>query len=32
MTGLVFDPLGGEFRLSDSDVGVNYFMTARRAG
>lgn len=31
MTGLVFDPLRNEFRLSDSDVGVNYFMTARRA-
>jgi 2-polyprenyl-6-hydroxyphenyl methylase/3-demethylubiquinone-9 3-methyltransferase len=30
MTGLVFDPLRGEFRLSDSDVGVNYFMTATR--
>jgi 2-polyprenyl-6-hydroxyphenyl methylase/3-demethylubiquinone-9 3-methyltransferase len=32
MTGLIFDPLSGEFRLSDSDVGVNYFMTARRVG
>jgi len=31
MAGLVFDPLRNEFRLSDSDVGVNYFMTARRA-
>jgi 2-polyprenyl-6-hydroxyphenyl methylase/3-demethylubiquinone-9 3-methyltransferase len=31
MTGLVFDPVRNEFRLSDSDVGVNYFMTARRA-
>jgi 2-polyprenyl-6-hydroxyphenyl methylase/3-demethylubiquinone-9 3-methyltransferase len=32
LTGLVFDPLRGEFRLTDSDVGVNYFMTARRSG
>jgi len=31
LSGLVFDPLKGEFRLSDSDVGVNYFMTATRA-
>jgi 2-polyprenyl-6-hydroxyphenyl methylase/3-demethylubiquinone-9 3-methyltransferase len=31
LTGLVFDPLRNEFRLSDWDVGVNYFMTARRA-
>ena len=31
LTGLVFDPLKGEFHLSDSDVGVNYFMTATRA-
>jgi 2-polyprenyl-6-hydroxyphenyl methylase / 3-demethylubiquinone-9 3-methyltransferase len=31
LTGLVFDPLKGEFHLSDSDVGVNYFMTAARA-
>jgi len=31
LTGLVFDPLKGEFRLSDNDVGVNYFMTAVRA-
>jgi 2-polyprenyl-6-hydroxyphenyl methylase/3-demethylubiquinone-9 3-methyltransferase len=30
LTGLVFDPLRNEFRLSNSDVGVNYFMTARR--
>jgi 2-polyprenyl-6-hydroxyphenyl methylase / 3-demethylubiquinone-9 3-methyltransferase len=31
LTGLVFDPLRGEFRLSADDVGVNYFMTAPRA-
>lgn len=31
LTGLVFDPLRGEFRLSADDVGVNYFMTATRA-
>jgi len=31
LTGLVFDPLRNEFRLSDSDVAVNYFLTARRA-
>jgi len=31
LTGLVFDPLRNEFRLSASDVGVNYFMTAVRA-
>jgi 2-polyprenyl-6-hydroxyphenyl methylase / 3-demethylubiquinone-9 3-methyltransferase len=30
LTGLVFDPLKGEFRLSTDDVGVNYFMTATR--
>jgi 2-polyprenyl-6-hydroxyphenyl methylase/3-demethylubiquinone-9 3-methyltransferase len=30
LTGLVFDPLKGEFRLSADDVGVNYFMTASR--
>jgi 2-polyprenyl-6-hydroxyphenyl methylase / 3-demethylubiquinone-9 3-methyltransferase len=30
LTGLVFDPLKGEFRLSADDVGVNYFMTATR--
>jgi 2-polyprenyl-6-hydroxyphenyl methylase / 3-demethylubiquinone-9 3-methyltransferase len=30
LTGLVFDPLGNEFRLSTNDVGVNYFMTATR--
>ena len=29
LTGLVFDPLRNEFRLSDNDVGVNYFMTAK---
>jgi 2-polyprenyl-6-hydroxyphenyl methylase/3-demethylubiquinone-9 3-methyltransferase len=32
LTGLVFDPLRNEFQLSESDVGVNYFMTARRVG
>jgi 2-polyprenyl-6-hydroxyphenyl methylase/3-demethylubiquinone-9 3-methyltransferase len=32
LTGLVFDPLRNEFRLSADDVGVNYFMTATRAG
>jgi len=32
LTGLVFDPLRNEFQLSQSDVGVNYFITARRAG
>jgi 2-polyprenyl-6-hydroxyphenyl methylase/3-demethylubiquinone-9 3-methyltransferase len=32
LTGLVFDPLRNEFRLSADDVGVNYFMTAVRAG
>jgi 2-polyprenyl-6-hydroxyphenyl methylase / 3-demethylubiquinone-9 3-methyltransferase len=31
LTGLVFDPLRNEFRLSADDVGVNYFMTAKRA-
>jgi len=31
LTGLVFDPLRNEFRLSADDVGVNYFMTATRA-
>jgi 2-polyprenyl-6-hydroxyphenyl methylase/3-demethylubiquinone-9 3-methyltransferase len=31
LTGLVFDPLKGEFRLAVDDVGVNYFMTATRA-
>jgi 2-polyprenyl-6-hydroxyphenyl methylase/3-demethylubiquinone-9 3-methyltransferase len=31
LTGLVFDPLQNEFRLSADDVGVNYFMTATRA-
>lgn len=31
LTGLVFDPLQNEFRLSADDVGVNYFMTAMRA-
>jgi 2-polyprenyl-6-hydroxyphenyl methylase/3-demethylubiquinone-9 3-methyltransferase len=31
LTGLVFDPLQNEFRLSADDVGVNYFMTAVRA-
>lgn len=30
LTGLVFDPLANEFRLSADDVGVNYFMTAMR--
>jgi 2-polyprenyl-6-hydroxyphenyl methylase/3-demethylubiquinone-9 3-methyltransferase len=30
LTGLVFDPLRGEFRLDASDVGVNYFMAAAR--
>jgi 2-polyprenyl-6-hydroxyphenyl methylase/3-demethylubiquinone-9 3-methyltransferase len=30
LTGLVFDPLRGEFRLAADDVGVNYFMTATR--
>ncbi len=30
LTGLVFDPLKGEFHLSADDVGVNYFMTATR--
>ena len=31
LTGLVFDPLSGEFRLRAGDVDVNYFATARRA-
>jgi 2-polyprenyl-6-hydroxyphenyl methylase/3-demethylubiquinone-9 3-methyltransferase len=30
LTGLVFDPLKNEFRLSTDDVGVNYFLTATR--
>jgi 2-polyprenyl-6-hydroxyphenyl methylase/3-demethylubiquinone-9 3-methyltransferase len=30
LTGLIFDPLRSEFRLSAGDVGVNYFMTATR--
>jgi 2-polyprenyl-6-hydroxyphenyl methylase/3-demethylubiquinone-9 3-methyltransferase len=30
LTGLVFDPLRGEFRLSAHDVDVNYFATAAR--
>jgi 2-polyprenyl-6-hydroxyphenyl methylase/3-demethylubiquinone-9 3-methyltransferase len=31
LTGLVFDPLTGAFRLKPGDVRVNYFMVARRA-
>jgi 2-polyprenyl-6-hydroxyphenyl methylase/3-demethylubiquinone-9 3-methyltransferase len=27
-TGLVFDPLGGGFRLSERDLSVNYFLAA----
>jgi len=30
LTGLVFDPLSGGFRLSARDVAVNYFATAVR--
>lgn len=31
LSGLVFDPLSGEFRLDATDVGVNYFMAAKLA-
>jgi len=30
VTGLVFDPMRGEFRLKNGDVRVNYFMAATR--
>ncbi len=29
ITGLMFDPLKQDFRLSDSDIDVNYFLTAK---
>ncbi len=29
ISGLVLNPLSGEFRISENDTGVNYFMTAR---
>ncbi len=28
--GIIFNPLSGEFKLSDKDMDVNYFMTAER--
>jgi 2-polyprenyl-6-hydroxyphenyl methylase/3-demethylubiquinone-9 3-methyltransferase len=28
ISGLVLSPLSGEFKISGSDTGVNYFMTA----
>lgn len=28
VTGLIFDPLSGDFTLSDNDVAVNYFLSA----
>lgn len=30
LTGIVFDPLSGEFGLRAGDVGMNYFLTAER--
>jgi 2-polyprenyl-6-hydroxyphenyl methylase/3-demethylubiquinone-9 3-methyltransferase len=30
ISGLVFDPLAGTFRISADDVAVNYFLTARK--
>jgi 2-polyprenyl-6-hydroxyphenyl methylase/3-demethylubiquinone-9 3-methyltransferase len=31
LTGLIFNPLTGEFEISKSDLGVNYMLTAMRA-
>jgi 2-polyprenyl-6-hydroxyphenyl methylase / 3-demethylubiquinone-9 3-methyltransferase len=31
ISGLVYDPVRGDFRISETDVGVNYFMSAVKA-